>query len=115
MVSTTERARVQAQTDALVLESHLNRLTLRANLGQIWPATAVTGGASGSTLPALLLPGLVAVAGAAFAGHQKSIGTVFAGLTAAARWAIPLYKAWRRYPSADDNTRRGPGGRLRRP
>ncbi|MEQ1897158.1 MAG: hypothetical protein ABL971_07210 [Vicinamibacterales bacterium] len=115
MVSTAERARVQAQKDALVLESHLNRLTVRANLSQVWPGTVVTGGAkAGWHPPAQLLPGLVAVAGAAFAGHQRSIGTVLAGITTAARWAVPLYKAWRSYPSAHDNTRRGPGSRLRR-
>lgn len=98
-MSRAARIRAREQVRALVTDSDLNRLTLRTNLTQLTPF--VTGGGGGAfRLPGLVLPAVAAVAGAVFVRQNMGIGALYSGLTIAARWAVPLYRAWKKAGAA---------------
>ncbi len=88
-------ARVREQTRELVIESGDNRRMLRTSLRELRPVLT-TGVHSGLKVQALVLPALAAVAGAALVRRTVGLGALYGGLTTAATWALPLYKAWRK-------------------
>jgi len=83
--------RLRDQKFALVIESDLNRLILRADVDRL---TAAPASAPAGAPLRTILPALAAVAGAVLLPRATAAGAVWNRLAAASAWAAPLYRAW---------------------
>jgi len=100
MAAAKELARLRLHKQALLLESDLNRLALRAEWEQLRAATAHASDpmvAWRKISP--WLPLLAPLAGFLAVRTLRRPGSVLGGVISAVKWIQPLYSLWRRLAS----------------
>ena len=101
MLGREELDRLNVQKQALVLESDLNRLALRAELQSLRSATAWVGTATRTSrefTPLLLL--LAPLAGFLVARGFRRTGSWLSRVATAVKWIAPLYQVWKSFSPA---------------
>jgi hypothetical protein len=97
MLGGKELAQLHQQKQALILQSNLNRLTLRVQCQDVSQAVAPLASIGGllpkrSALTLIVAP----VAGLLLARSLRGSASWFGRAASAAKWIFPLYELWKR-------------------
>lgn len=101
MFGRTELNRLDLRKQALVLESDLNRFALQAEFRNLHSATTWVGELTQKSrgfAPLLLV--LAPLAGFLLSRGSRQAHSWLSRVSAAAKWAIPLYRLWKSYSAS---------------
>src|SRR5215472_19289701 len=97
MLGGKELAQLQQQKQALILQSNLNRLTLRVQCQAVSQALAPLASVGGLLAKRSALRLILASAvGLFFARSLRGSASWIGRATSAAKWIFPLYELWKR-------------------